>query len=139
MEKITRFSVSIDNRLMEKFSQFMKDKGYKNRSKAISDLIRKRLLEEEWETKKGKIFATVTLVYDHEVPNLLEKLTRIQHHYLKEIVFSSHLHLSEHNCMEIIVLKGQIKKITEFTKQLSNHKGVKLVKLVPTFTGDQDL
>ncbi len=139
MEKITRFSVSIDNRLMEKFSQFMKDKGYKNRSKAISDLIRKRLLEEEWETKKGKIFATVTLVYDHEVPNLLEKLTHIQHHYLKEIVFSSHLHLSEHNCMEIIVLKGQIKKITEFTKQLSNHKGVKLVKLVPTFTGDQDL
>ncbi len=139
MEKVTRFSISIEGELMEKFSRFMKENGYKNRSKAISDLIRGRLLEEEWKNKKGKVFATVTLVYDHEIPNLLEKLTHIQHHFLKEIIFSSHVHLNEHNCMEIIVIHGTVRKINEFKRQISNHKGVKLVKIVPASTGSLEI
>ncbi len=131
MERVTRFSVSISEELMEKFSSFMKKNGYKNRSKAVADLIRKTLLEEEWENRKGEVFATVTLVYDHEVPNLLEKLTHVQHHFLEEVIFSSHIHLNEQNCMEIIVIHGTVKRINEFKRQLSNHKGVKLVKVVP--------
>ncbi len=139
MERVTRFSISIEEELMKKFSQFMKRNGYKNRSKAISDLIRNVLLEEKWEEKKGKIYATITLVYDHEVPNLMEKLTHIQHHFLKEIIFSSHIHLNENNCMEIITIHGTMKKINDFKRQLSNHKGVKLVKVVPASTGDIEI
>ena len=139
MEKVVRFSVSLENNLMKEFSRFMNKNGYKNRSKAIGDLIRKALLEEEWKAKKGKIFAVITLVYDHEVPDLLENLTHVQHDFLKEVLFSSHVHLNEQNCMEIITVHGTVNKINQFKKNLTNYKGVKFVEVVPVSTGDKEI
>lgn len=139
MEKVVRFSVSLENNLMKEFSRFMNKNGYKNRSKAIGDLIRKALLEEEWKAKKGKIFAVITLVYDHEVPDLLENLTHVQHDFLKEVLFSSHVHLNEQNCMEIITVHGTVNKINQFKKSLTNYKGVKFVEVVPVSTGDKEI
>ena len=139
MEKVVRFSVSLENNLMKEFSRFMNKNGYKNRSKAIGDLIKKALLEEEWKAKKGKIFAVITLVYDHEVPDLLENLTHVQHDFLKEVLFSSHVHLNEQNCMEIITVHGTVNKINQFKKSLTNYKGVKFVEVVPVSTGDKEI
>ena len=47
MAKISRFGVSIDTALLKAFDQLISRKGYTNRSEAIRDLIRDRLVEDE--------------------------------------------------------------------------------------------
>ena len=48
MEKITRFGVSMNSKLLEKFDDYIQRKGYTNRSEAIRDIIRDHFVSQEW-------------------------------------------------------------------------------------------
>ena len=107
MEKVTRFGVSIDTHLLTRFDKLIEKSGYQSRSEAFRDLIRERLVSEEWTSEKAETVGILSLVYSHDSRELTEILTRIQHKYLKIIVSSTHIHLDHHNCLEVIILKGQ--------------------------------
>ena len=79
MAGITRFGVSLDERLLAKFDRLIGGKGYANRSEAIRDLIRDSLVREQWELADTDAVGTLTLVYDHETRELEERLTELQH------------------------------------------------------------
>jgi CopG family transcriptional regulator, nickel-responsive regulator len=135
MKEITqRFGVSMDEALLGKLDAFIKGKGYANRSEAIRDFVRENLVEEEWETGKP-VVGTVTLIYDHDALELPKKLTDLQHHFHKEIISTTHIHLDEHNCLEILALKGQGARVKGIADKLIAAKGVKHGKLVMTTTG----
>ena len=133
--KVVRFGVSVRRKLFNAFELYMAEKGYVKRSKAIRDLMRNAILEEAWKKKEGIITAAVIIVYNHEIPLLTDKIVDIQHDYLKEVLFSSHVHVSKLNCMEIVVLRGKVKRIQEFVKEFSRFRGIKLVKVVHSTTG----
>ena len=135
MEKVTRFGMSLPEELLRKFDSLMKRKGYSNRSEALRDLIRDRLVEEEWKASGKETVGTVTLVYDHHSSDLQEKLTALQHHNVKNIISSTHIHLDEHNCLEVLIVRGKSKKVREIADKLIATKGVKHGKLVMTTTG----
>ncbi|MGC8912526.1 MAG: nickel-responsive transcriptional regulator NikR [Thermoplasmata archaeon] len=125
---VERFGVSIDKKLLEKFDVLIKSKGYSSRSEAIRDLIRDAINEEE--TEEGSGFGTLTLVYDHEAGNVVEKLLEIQHHGHDHIISTTHIHLSAHLCMEIVALRGRIPVMKKISERLRALKGVLLGKLV---------
>ena len=131
-----RFGVSMDDLLLAKLDTFIKRKGYANRSEAIRDFVRENLVAEEWETGKP-VVGTVTLIYDHDALELPKKLTDLQHHFHKEIISTTHIHLDEHNCLEILALKGQGTKVKAIADRLIAAKGVKHGKLVMTTTGKE--
>jgi CopG family nickel-responsive transcriptional regulator len=133
-EQTQRFGVSMDDILLGKLDTFIKRKGYANRSEAIRDFVRENLVEEEWETGKP-VVGTVTLIYDHDALELPKKLTDLQHHFHKEIISTTHIHLDEHNCLEILALKGKGEKVKAIADRLIAAKGVKHGKLVMTTTG----
>lgn len=133
--KVVRFGVSVRKKLFDAFEEFMGEKGYVKRSKAIRDLMRNAILEEAWKKEEGAITAVVIIIYNHEIPSLTDKIVDIQHNYLNEVLFSSHLHVSKLNCMEIIALRGEVKRIRKFSKEFSRLRGVKLVRVVPSTTG----
>jgi len=81
MSGIRRFGVSIDSKLLEDFDRLIREKGYNNRSEAIRDLIRDKLVQEEWELGTKETVGSVTLVYSHEVRELTEGLTDLQHEH----------------------------------------------------------
>ena len=62
--ELIRFGISIPADLLRKFDQYLADRSKQNRSDAIRDLIRERLVQEQWSEGKGEQVATVTLVYD---------------------------------------------------------------------------
>lgn len=140
MSNTKRFGVSLDGDLLKKFDEFIEEKGYQNRSEAIRDLIRDRLVQKEWEdddeTGQTKM-AVLTMVYNHHKPDLQEKLTEIQHRSHNVVHSSLHIHLDHHNCMEIIVLKGSSEQIIHIGENLISTKGVKHGKLVLTTTGSE--
>jgi CopG family nickel-responsive transcriptional regulator len=130
-----RFGISIPEDLIKKFDRLIAGKGYSNRSEAIRDLIRDRFVEEEWRESSKEVVGTVTLVYNHESHELADKLTDLQHSHFKNIISSTHIHLDEHNCLEVLVVKGKSQKVKEIADKLISTKGVKHGKLVMTTTG----
>lgn len=135
MGKLVRFGVSLDEGLLEQFDPFIERLGYKSRSEAIRDLIRERLVADEWKSETGPAMGVLSLVYSHDVRELSKKLTDIQHHHLGVILSTTHIHMDEHNCLEVVILRGTARKIQEVAGRLLSAKGVKHGKLITTTTG----
>ncbi len=132
---VYRFGISLEKALIERFDLLIKKKGYANRSEAIRDLIRDSLVTEEWESLNTEAVGTITLVYSHETRELTENLTELQHHYHNSIISAMHIHLDEHNCLEVVVVKGKAKDIKTIADRLIGTKGVKHGKLTVTTSG----
>lgn len=121
--------------LLKNFDQLIRELGYKNRSEAIRDLIRERLVQQEWNATDQETVGTITLVYSHDVGELTEVLTAMQHKYHKHILSTMHIHLDRHNCLEVLVVKGKGKEIKKIADRLLSTKGVKHGRLTTTTTG----
>ena len=138
MGKLTRFGVSMDEELLEPFDALCAVKGYSNRSEAIRDLIRKALVAEEWQQADGQGAGTLTLVYDHHKNDLARRLTQMQHDEHDIIIATLHVHLDHHNCLEVLILKGEAARVRALADKLISCKGVKHGTFSGTTTG-QDL
>jgi CopG family nickel-responsive transcriptional regulator len=134
MKDIIRFGVSMDSLLLERFDQHIEQRGYGNRSEAIRDLVRETLVREEWEGG-DEVVGTITLVYDHHVRELSDKLTDIQHDHFNSVLSSLHIHLDHHNCLEVIVVRDAAAKVQKFADRLIGTRGVKHGKLSATTKG----
>lgn len=135
MADLTRFGISMDQRLLDQFDELINRKGYANRSEAIRDLIRNALVEDQWTKTDEETVGTVTLVYDHHTRDLADKLTEQQHDHHDLIISALHAHLDHHNCLEVIVVKGRADQVRRMADSLIGTKGVKHGKLVTTTTG----
>ena len=139
MSDITRFGVSLDAELLKEFDEFIKGKGYQNRSEAIRDLIRDILVEREWELeieeRDGDHMAVVSIVYDHHQSDLQNRLTETQHLHHGVVHSTLHIHLDRDNCLEILVLKGGAKDIISLGDNLISTRGVRHGKMILTTTG----
>ena len=136
MRKLVRFGVSMSPALFEKFNNIIREKGYASRSEAIRDLIRDLIVQEEWKESEKEAIASLTIVYNHAVRGINDKLIEIQHRYHDNIISSMHVHIDEHNCMEILVIKGKTKQIKKISDILISSRGVKHGKLVMTSLTD---
>lgn len=134
MDAITRFGVSIEPDLLKKFDKYIKNKGYQNRSEAIRDLIRKTLIIKKQFDPESKSMGTFTMIYDHHIGTLTNKLMRIQHDHTSEILTTTHIHIDHNNCLEILVLKGKTKNIQQLADNIKSLKGIKHGELVITTT-----
>ncbi|HQH61819.1 MAG TPA: nickel-responsive transcriptional regulator NikR [Candidatus Saccharicenans sp.] len=135
MEKTIRFSISLESELSRKFDSWMKKNGYKNRSEAVRDLIRDKLVEEEWKDDSKEVVAVLSLVYSHDSPELPRVLTDIQHQHHSLVISSTHIHLDKHNCLEVIIMKGQVGVIKKVASELLSLRRVKHGRLMMTTTG----
>ena len=135
MSDLVRFSVSIPADLAETFDALILRKGYQSRSEAIRDVMRDYFVEREWDNSHSDVVGTVTIIYNHESSELGQTLTELQHHHHERIICTTHIHLDEHNCLEVIIVKGQSDEIQNIADKLISMKGVKHGKLVCTTTG----
>jgi CopG family transcriptional regulator, nickel-responsive regulator len=135
MSELARYGISMERSLSERFDKLIKSKGYANRSEAIRDLIRDRLVEEEWEAGNEVAVGVVTLLYDHRQRELSRKLTHSQHDHHDTTISSLHVHLDNANCLEVIVVRARANVIRTLADRLIGTKGVKHGKLVMTSRG----
>ena len=135
MSDIIRFGVSLSQKLLGNFDRIIAKKGYTSRSEAIRDLIRKHLVEIEWEKETEETVGTITLVYDHETRELGDKLTHFQHQHINSIISTTHIHLDKHNCLEVLIVRGMGKEIKAVADKLISLRGVKHGELTMTTTG----
>ena len=132
---VVRFSVSVPRELARQLDQMTREKGYGNRSQAVADLIRAGLVEHRQNLGNQEIAGTITLVYDHHKQHVQATLTDIQHDHHAVIISTLHVHLDHHNCLEVLVVRGQASTIKKIADELISAKGVKHGKLTVTSSG----
>jgi CopG family nickel-responsive transcriptional regulator len=129
-DPLVRFSVAIGGELLRKFDQYRELHRYPNRSEAVRGLMRAALVEEVITHDQSEAMGVVTLIYDHHVSRIGRRLTDLQHHHLDRVVTTTHVHLDEQRCLEVILLRGPAREIRELANDLIGTKGVETGRLV---------
>jgi len=135
MSDLSRIGVAIDSNLLEKFDRHIARRGYTNRSEAFRDLIRDELVQKMAESPESSVVGTVTLVYDHHVRMLSDKLIDLQHDYHRAILSTLHVHLDHDHCLEVLVVRGKAGAVQKIADALISTKGVKHGRLAITTSG----
>ena len=131
MSKVVRFGVSIEEELLEGFDALIEKKGYANRSEALRNLIRGMLLDVEVREKPdAEVVGTLTLVYDHDHGDLSNRLVDLQHKHHERIISTLHVHIDEHSCLEVLIVRGRNDEVQQISDSLIGTRGVQQGKLI---------
>ena len=134
MADLSRTGISLDQSLLQGFDELIARRGYRNRSEAVRDLIRDALLADVVDANEP-VVGTLTLVYDHHVPNLTQRLTEAQHQNGARVMAATHVHLDHHYCLEVIILQGRSHELKAIAEHILALRGVELGKLVLSSAG----
>mgnify|MGYP000142833995 FL=1 len=134
MSDLVRTSVAIERPLYDQLEKLVRKSGYKNRSEFVRDMIRERLVREQW-AEDQEVLGTITLVYDHHRRRLTEKLIDLQHHYHTHVLVATHVHLSHDLCAEVILVRGRAGLVRKLADAMHQQKGVLNAELSMASTG----
>jgi len=123
-------SLSLEEKLLTRFDKKLSEQGYCGRSEAMRELIRDYISEQDWRGGLEEAVAVINVFYEKPAPR--DSVSSIQHEHEDLIQTSIHTHLDGENCMEILIAKGQWKKIKKLIEEIKTVKGVKQVKYVNT-------
>jgi len=123
-----KFGVYLPEDLAKELQEFMKLSGVGSKSKVIQEALRLFVIEQRWRLAEGNVAGVLGVIYDHEVGNVDELLTDIQHRYLDVVVSTMHIHLDARNCMLAIAIKGNAEKVRKLISEIESIRGVKLVR-----------
>jgi len=128
--ELERVSLAIEKGLLRRFDRLLEHRDLGNRSEAVRDLIRRRLVEEEALAGRGEVVASLTLVYDHAQRELSDRLVASGHHHHARVLSAMHVHLDDRMCLEVMALRGKPAELRHFADHLIGLKGVKHGQLV---------
>ena len=129
MSKIVRVGVTFPPDLLKDFDDIIGKMGYDSRSKAIQDAVRLYVSERKWlQEEEVNQNGVILMVYDHEKRGIDSDLNESQHHHQELISSTMHIHLGEHDCLEVIAVKGKGSEIRHLSDELATRKGVKILK-----------
>jgi CopG family nickel-responsive transcriptional regulator len=132
MGELSRIGIALDSDLLKRFDQHIAQRGYTNRSEAFRDLIRDQLVTKQTSAPESTVVGTVTLIYDHHAHGITEKLTELQHANHKLLVSTSHAHLDQDSCLEVLIVHGKSAQVEQFADRVIGLKGVQHGRLVMT-------
>jgi len=129
MSGLTRTTLAIDADLLTRFDEWMANHGHTNRSEAVRDLIRAALVEAEWHNPKAQVVAVLSVIFNHTARDLAQEVTEIQHEHFHAVLCSQHVHLDDHDCLEVIIMQGEARQLRRLADTIVATRGVKAGKL----------
>ena len=122
-DPLVRFGVAIERSLLRDL-----DAEARKRRCTRSELLRDLARAEVGRAKAAagvEAVATLTLVYDHHVRDLSEKLTELQHRLGEGVRAALHVHLSHDLCLEVVVMRGKSDELQAIADRMLAMRGVK--------------
>jgi CopG family nickel-responsive transcriptional regulator len=135
MSELVRLSMSLEKPLADRLERLVRQSSYTNRSEFIRDLIRQRLVEQQWADERQEVIGTITMVYDHHARQLSDKLMDIQHDHHDEILATTHVHIAHDLCAEMIMVRGGAANVRQLADRLRKQRGVLHAELTMSSTG----
>ncbi len=119
---LTRFGVAMDSALLAQFDHLVEERRT-TRSEILRDLVRAEIIRSLSSTRVDA-FASVTLVYNHHVRELSERITEMQHELGDQVRSAMHVHLDTERCLEVIVMRGRADKLQKAAEAIFATRGV---------------
>ena len=124
--ELERFTVSLDAGLAAEFDRLIAERGYRNRSEAVRDLLREALERSRQAAgAEGHCVANLSYVYNHHERDLAERLTALQHGQHDLTVATMHAHLDHEHCLESVILRGATAAVRAFADAMTAERGVR--------------
>jgi CopG family nickel-responsive transcriptional regulator len=123
MSDLVRFGVAMDRTLLEQFDRSIGARGYENRSEALRDLVRADLARAAWD-RGATVAATVTLVYNRHVRDVVLRLTELESEHEKNVVSSLHVGLDRARALEVLAVRGRSSELGALAGKLAGTRGV---------------
>lgn len=125
-----RFTVSLDEDLLAQFDDYIRRRGYQNRSEAVRDVLRRTLDGERLDQDKGgDCVACLSYIYNHHERELSRRLTQASHDHHDLTLSTLHVHLDHEHCMEVAILRGPVGEVQSFADAITAETGVRHGKL----------
>lgn len=122
-DNLVRFGVAMEGSLLKEFDALVEDRGG-SRSELLRDLVRAEVTRARVSSGANAV-ASLTLVYDHHVRDLTERLTDFQHALGDKVNSTLHVHLDHDHCLEVIVMRGPSDELKRAGERLLATRGVK--------------
>ncbi|MDY0145254.1 MAG: nickel-responsive transcriptional regulator NikR [Kiritimatiellia bacterium] len=132
--RVARLSLSLPTELAAELDGLVRAKGAASRSALVAELVREAVVEHQSRKGRQEVAGAITMVYDHHARNLQAKLTSLQHDAEGLIVAVMHVHLSHHDCLEVLAVRGAADRVRKLADQLAAVRAVKHAKLTITTT-----
>jgi CopG family nickel-responsive transcriptional regulator len=121
--ELVRFGVAMEGTLLHDFDDLVEARGV-TRSELLRDLVRAEVARTQ--VARGvAAFASLTLVYDHHVRDLTDRLTSLQHELGERVRATMHVHIDERHCLEVVVMKGRSDELQRISERILATRGVK--------------
>jgi CopG family nickel-responsive transcriptional regulator len=133
-DPMQRLTISIDDELAEAFEALMQARGYRNRSEAFRDLLRRELDDMRLARHHaGHCVASLSYVYNHHERRLAERLVAMQHDHHDLALSTMHVHLDHDDCLESVMLQGRVGAVRQFASAIIAETGVRhgSINLIP--------
>lgn len=133
-----RITITLDGDLLEWIDAVCKNRGYTSRSEAFRDIVRTEMAghsaaaAEDESDAEQICYGTLTYVYDHESRDLPGRLTTNHHHHHGLSVATTHVHINEHECLEVSILRGKASDMRAFADSVISQRGVRHGSLAVT-------
>jgi CopG family nickel-responsive transcriptional regulator len=125
-----RLTISLDDQLSRQLDDYIRERGYTNRSEAMRDLIREQLeIARLKKGDEGHCVATLSYIYNHHQSDLAARVTAVQHDHHDLTLSSMHVHMDHDNCLEVVILRGDINSVKNFANRVTATRGVRHGKL----------
>jgi CopG family nickel-responsive transcriptional regulator len=137
-KRVVRVGISLEPELCAALDRWVRSRNSESRSDAVRYLIQKELAEKGLEDPEADAVGTVTLLFRHDDPNVLQRLTAAEHRWGGHVQSSTHVHLRGGACVESLILIGKRREIEQAAEDLRGVKGIvqgQFVTITPGVAG----
>lgn len=121
---VSRISVSLPPDLLVELDRMVGLRGYGSRSQAIGEMVNFQLAEHKRALGNEVMAGTLTLLYNRGTRGLQGRLADLQYHYIAEVISSLHVHLSEDQMLEVLLVQGPAFRLQAIADEMIALRGV---------------
>lgn len=122
--KVVRLGVSLEPELLNLLDRWVAERNSPSRSDAVRALIRKELADRTLADPEADALGVVALLYRHDAPNVMQRLTAAEHRWGEHVRSTTHVHLEGDACAEVVVLLGRRREVEAAARDLGGVRGV---------------
>ena len=121
---VSRIGVSLPPDLLTELDDMVERRGYGSRSQAIGEMIHYHISEDKRRVGEEVMAGTITLLYNRATRGLQGRLADLQYEYVDEVISSLHVHLTEDQMLEVILVQGPADKLQAITDEMVAQRGI---------------